>query len=58
VTGYDVFCHICGQKWAEMDPSVRLVHGDGVWECSEESACFDRRAMRQLHQEVTGDGTK
>ena len=50
---YDVFCHICGQKWSEQDPSVRFVHGDGVWECSEESACFDRRAMRHLHQEVT-----
>ena len=56
--GYDVFCHICGQSWREQDPSVRWVHGDGVWECSEESACFDRRAMRQLHQEVTGDGTR
>jgi hypothetical protein len=58
MTGYDVFCHICGQSWMEQDPGVRFVQGDGVWECSEESACFGRRAMRQLHQEVTGDGTR
>jgi alpha-D-ribose 1-methylphosphonate 5-phosphate C-P lyase len=41
------FCEICGKQWAALDPGVRYVHGDGRWECADEVACFDRRAMQQ-----------
>jgi hypothetical protein len=42
-----VFCAIDGQQWDALDPGVRYVHGDGRWECVDEVACFDRRAMQR-----------
>lgn len=45
---YEVTCDICGKTWLEQDPGVRFLGSDGVWECSEEAACFDRRAMKAL----------
>lgn len=41
------FCEICGKQWEVLDPAVRYVHGDGRWECADEVACFDRRAMQR-----------
>lgn len=49
---YEVICDICGKTWLEQDPGVRYVYGDGVWQCSEESPCFDRRAMIDLEKEA------
>jgi hypothetical protein len=43
----DVFCAIDGQRWDALDPGVRFVHGDGRWECVDEVACFDRRALQR-----------
>ena len=46
------WCEICGKQWAALDPGVRYVHGDGRWECADETACFDRRAMQQALDDV------
>jgi hypothetical protein len=46
------FCEICGKQWAALDPGVRYVYGDGRWECADEVACFDRRAMQQALDDV------
>ena len=45
--GYRVWCDICGAEYDERDPAVRFI--GGVWECNEESACFDRKAMNSLN---------
>ena len=42
-----VFCAICPKMWDALDPGVRYVHGDGRWECADEQACFDRRAIQR-----------
>jgi hypothetical protein len=39
----DVFCEICGMRWDEQDPGVRLVWAEVRWECVEEVPCFGRR---------------
>ena len=55
----NVFCTICGHCWDSRDPGVRYLYGDCVWECADEGACFERKAMTDLDreaQEVTGDG--
>jgi len=41
-----VRCAICPKRWDALDPGVRYVHGDGRWECADEVACFDRRAIQ------------
>ena len=43
----DAFCVICGKQWDALAPGVRFVRGDGRWECPDEVACFDRRAMQR-----------
>ena len=42
----DVWCEICGHCWDSLDPGVRFIHGDGRWECYDETQCFARRSMR------------
>ena len=43
----DATCAICGKAWDTLDPGVRYVHGDGRWECWDEQACVDRRALQR-----------
>ena len=43
----DATCAICGKTWDTLDPGVRFIHGDGRWECADEPACFDRRALQR-----------
>ena len=46
--GYVVFCHICGKSYHEQDPEVRWIQTDGVWECFDEGACFERAALERM----------
>ena len=55
----DVFCDICGQRHDIRSPNVRRIWSTDVYECMDESACFERKAMTDLDrevQEVTRDG--
>ena len=40
--GDNVWCEICGKRWASLDPGVRYIFGDGRWECYDETQCFGR----------------
>ena len=46
--GYEIFCHICGKPYHEQDPEVRRIWTEGVWECFNESACFERAALERM----------
>ncbi|HXZ73023.1 MAG TPA: hypothetical protein VEH31_19415 [Streptosporangiaceae bacterium] len=43
----DAYCSICGRQWDIRDPGVRRIWGDDAWECYDEPACFDRRALAE-----------
>jgi hypothetical protein len=47
-------CEICGHRWDMRDPGITLVWGDMAWECTDESACFERKAMAALDAEREG----
>lgn len=47
----DVFCDICGKQWDMRDPGVNRF--TSVWECADESLCFERKAMNSLDAERT-----
>ena len=49
---YDVWCHICGTRWKEQDPGVTYHYDSGLWECYDESLCFERKAMAELEQQA------
>ena len=48
----DVFCEICRKRWDQRDPGVTWLNVDRAWTCTDETLCFDRRAMQQLDQEA------
>lgn len=52
---YEVFCHICGHRWLEQDPGVTFIHGDHVWECTDQAACFLHKVMTDLEKSVTDE---
>ena len=46
--GDRVWCHICEHEWDSLDPGVHYFIIDGTWECVEEPACLERRAVAAL----------
>ena len=42
MTGYEVFCEICGHGWDERSPDVRWLNIDRAWTCTDEAECFTR----------------
>jgi hypothetical protein len=54
---YDVFCSICGHQWDMRDPGVSYRYMDAVWECHDESLCFERKAMAE-REEVARDADR
>ena len=48
MSGYMVFCEVCGHGWDERDPGVRYLNIDRAWTCADEAECFERRALATL----------
>lgn len=60
----DVFCSVCGWRWDMYDPGVTRWWSFDEWACTDESACFGRRAALSLERDyaqaaakTAGEGT-
>lgn len=43
----NAYCEHCGHRFPAMDSGVRYRHDEGIFECTDEIECFERRAIQQ-----------